>query len=97
MQTKALKDGKLRGCINRLCSQANQEDRTVSADDVDSILDDLKYVLAAANEQCDELVNIKRIERIGGLLSSAHMLSINGTGEIPSRNFMSSCPEQEHR
>ena len=88
LQTKALKDDKLRGCINRLRNQANQENRIVSADDVDSIFDDLKYVLAAANDQCDELVNIKSLERIGGLLSSARMLSINGTGEPQSRDFM---------
>ncbi len=81
LQTKALKDGKLRGCINRLRSQANQENLTVSADDVDSILDDLKYVLAAANDQCDELVNTKSLERVGGLLSSARMLFVNGMGE----------------
>jgi hypothetical protein len=96
LQTKALEDGKLRGCINRLCSQANQENQTVSADDVDSILDDLKYVLAATNNQCDELVNIKRLERIGGLLSSARMLSINSTGETQSHDFMSCRPGREH-
>ncbi|KAK3902849.1 hypothetical protein C8A05DRAFT_33423 [Staphylotrichum tortipilum] len=54
LQTKALKDGKLRACINRLRNQADQENRTISADDVDSILDDLKYVLAAANDQYDD-------------------------------------------
>ena len=87
LKTKAFKDAKLHGCINRLLSQADQENRTVSADDVDSILDDLKYVLAAVNDERDDVVNVKNLERICGLLSSAPILSINGTGEPQSRDI----------
>ncbi|KAK3898027.1 hypothetical protein C8A05DRAFT_38399, partial [Staphylotrichum tortipilum] len=82
LKTKALKDAKLRGCINRLLNQADQDNRTVSADDVDSIFDDLKYVLAAVNDERDDLVNVKNLERARGVLSAAEILSINGTEDL---------------
>lgn len=91
-QAKVLKDAKLKGCIDRLRCYANQENRTVSDDDVDgtldTIIDDLQYVLAAAaNYQCNELVNVKTLKRIGKIVSSAPMLSINRMGKPKSHDI----------
>jgi hypothetical protein len=86
---KVLEDRKLWGCISRLRSLANEESRTVNAEDMEGIIDDLQYVLEAAKDQRNDLVNVKNLKRIGGLLSSAQMLSINGSGESESRDIMS--------
>ncbi len=84
-QTKVHEDAKLQRCINRLLHHASQENYTVSADDVegtlDRIIDDLQYVLEAINDQCDEVVNVRNLKRIGGVLASTRALSINGMGE----------------
>ncbi len=81
-----LGERKLRDCVDRLRSLAEQDSRTVTAHNadgiiLDSIIDDLQYVLlAAAKDQSNELVNVKNLKRIQGLLGSAQMLSINEAG-----------------
>ncbi len=85
----ALEDRKLWGSISRLRSLANEENRTVNAEDMDGIIDDLQCILAAAKNQRNDSVNVKNLKRIGGLLSSAQMLSINGSGESASRDMIS--------
>ncbi len=89
-QSQVLKDDKLRDCINRLRGYANQENLTIDAEDADgvhdSIVDDLKYVLAVAKGQCNESARLRSLKRIDGLFSSAQMLSINRMGKIQSNN-----------
>ena len=92
LQGNVLEDRKLWDCISRLRSLANEENRTVNAEDLDGIVDDLQCVLAAAKDQRNDLANAKNLKRIGGLLSSAQMLSINGSGESASRDIIS-CSE----
>ncbi|KAK3896944.1 hypothetical protein C8A05DRAFT_39508, partial [Staphylotrichum tortipilum] len=85
-ETKFLKDAKLQDCINRLLRHASQENRTVSADDVDGIrdgiVDDLQYVLEAINDQCGEVIIVKNLKRMGGVLASTPTLSINSMEDL---------------
>ena len=67
--------------IDRLCDLVHNKEQVANTEEIDTIIDDLRVVLTAAQGQSEDAGDIRNLKRICGLFSSAQKMSINKGGE----------------